>query len=174
MFYITPELVVTSRPTHDQTVVLGDFNAVTGVDRSGFEGVIWNFGSGCRNDNSLSLLTMCSAANLTILGSWFQRRDIYRHSWLSNDGHTRKEIDHILTNDRSLFKSCREFRGAEAPANSDHRLVIAMMHQLHPMRTAKVWQSKCLDVETLAQSDVLADKYNITVTNSFQALGSSP
>ena len=66
------------------------------------------------------------------------------------------------------------FRGAEAPANSDHRLVIATMHQLHPMRTAKVWQSKCLDVETLAQSDVLADKYNITVTNSFQALGSLP
>ena len=32
------------------------------------------------------------------------------------------------------------------------------------MRTAKVQQSKCLDVETLAQSDELADKYNITVT----------
>ena len=83
-----------------------------------------------------------------------------------------------MTNDRSLFKSCRVFRGAEAPANSDHRLVIATMHQLHPnpMRTAKVGlqQSKCLDVETLAQSDELADKYNITVTNSFQALGSSP
>jgi len=48
------------------------------------------------------------------------------------------------------------------------------MHQLHPnpMRTAKVRQSKCLDVETLAQSDELADKYNITVTNSFQAVGS--
>jgi len=42
------------------------------------------------------------------------------------------------------------------------------------MRTTKVRQSKCLDVETLAQSDELADKYNITVTNSFQALGSLP
>jgi len=167
-FYITLESVVTSRPLHDQIVVLGDFNAVTEVDRAGFEGVIGNFGSGCRNDNSLRLLTLCSVANLTILGSWFH----YCHSWLSNDGHTRKEIDHILTNDRSLFKSCRVFRGAEAPANSDHRLVIAMMHQLHPMRTAKVGlqQSKCLDVETLAQSDELADKYNITVTNSFQAI----
>ena len=65
---------------------------------------------------------------------------------------------------------------AQKHPNNDHRLVIAMMHQLHPMRTAKVGlqQSKCLDVETLAQSDELADKYNITVTNSFQALGSSP
>jgi len=140
-FYITLEAVVTSRPPHDQIVVLGDFNAVTGTDRAGFDGVIGNFGSGCRNDNSLRLLTMCLAANLTILGSWFQRRDIYRHSWLSNDGHTRKETDHILTNDRSLFKSCRVFRGAEAHANSDHRLVIATMHQFHPMRTAKIRQS---------------------------------
>jgi len=71
----------------------------------------------------------------------------------------------------SIHATCRVFRGAEAPVNSDHRLVIAMMHQLHPMRTAKVQQSKCLDVETLAQSDELADKYNITVTNFFQALG---
>ena len=76
-----------------------------------------------------------------------------------------------MTNDHSLFKSCHVFRGKEAPANSSHRLVIAT---LHPMHTAKVQQSKCLDVETLAQSDELADKYNITVTNSFQALGSLP
>ena len=86
--YITLESVVTSRPPRDQIVVLGNFNAITGPDRAGFEGVIENFGSRCRNDNSLRLLTTCSAANLTILGSWFQRRDIYRHSWLSNDGHT--------------------------------------------------------------------------------------
>jgi len=70
-FYITLESVVTSRPPHDQIVVLGDYNAVTGADRAGFEGVIGNFSFGCRNDNSLCLLTMCSAANLTILGSWF-------------------------------------------------------------------------------------------------------
>ena len=73
-----------------------------------------------------------------------------------------------MTNDRSLFKSCRVFRGAEAPSNSNHRLIIAMMHQLHSMHTAKVLQSKCLDVETLAQSDELADKYNITVQTPFR------
>jgi len=51
--------------------------------------------------------------------------DIYRHSWICNDGHTRKELDHILTNDRSFFKSIRVFRGAEPPENLDHRLVVA-------------------------------------------------
>jgi len=55
-----------------------------------------------------------------------------------------------------------------------HPLIATVVSSLHPMRTAKVQQSKCLDVETLAQSDELADKYNNTVKNSFQALGSLP
>ena len=32
-------------------------------------------------------------------------------SWICNDGYTRKELDHILINDRSFFKSIRVFRG---------------------------------------------------------------
>ena len=32
---------------------------------------------------------------------------------------------YCLVNDRSFFKSIRVFRGAEPPANSDHRLVVA-------------------------------------------------
>jgi len=139
-FYTTLESVITFTRPHDQLVVLGDFSAVTGTNRAGFECVVGNFGSGRPNDNPLRLLTMCAAAKLTILGSWFQRRDIYRHFWLSNDGYTRKELDHILTNDRSLFKSCRVFRGAESPANSDHRLVIATMRHLYPARTTKARQ----------------------------------
>jgi len=173
-FYTTIESLITSRPPHDQLVVLGDFNVVTGTNRAGFECVVGNFGSRRPNDNSLRMLTMCSAAKLTIVGSWFQRRDIHRHTWLSNHGYTMKELDHILTNDSSLFKSCRVFRSAESPANSDHHLVISTMRHLYPARTTKVRQRKYLDVETLTQCDELADKYNIAVTNSFQALGSLP
>ena len=70
--------------------------------------------------------------------------------------------------------SSRVFRGAESPANSDHRLVVATMRHLYPARTTKARQQKCLDVQTLAQCDELADKYNIAVTNCFQDLGSLP
>jgi len=116
-FYTTVESLITSRPLHDHLVVLGDFNAVTGTNRAaGFECIVGNFGCGRPNDNSLRMLTMCSAAKLTIVGSWFQRRDIHRHSWLSSHGYTMKELDHTLTNDSSLFKSCRVFRGAESTA----------------------------------------------------------
>ena len=63
-FYITLESIVTSRPPHDQIVVLGNLNAATGADCAGFEGVIGNFDSGCWNDNSLRLLTMCSLLSI--------------------------------------------------------------------------------------------------------------
>jgi len=66
----------------------------------------------------------------------FKRKDIYRHSWICNDGYTRKELDHILTNDRSFFKSIRVFTGAEPPANSDHRLVVATA-ALRPYRATR-------------------------------------
>ena len=44
------------RMAHDTTIILGDFNAVTGSDRHGFESVIGNYGSGRTNDNSTRLL----------------------------------------------------------------------------------------------------------------------
>jgi len=76
-------------------------------------------------NNSSRLLSFCSAHGLSILGSWFERKDIHRHTWISNDGQTRTEIDHILTNDRSLFSTLRVRKEAELPANTDHRLLTA-------------------------------------------------
>ena len=38
---------------HDTTIILGDYNAVTGSDRHGFESVIGNYGSGRTNDTQL-------------------------------------------------------------------------------------------------------------------------
>ena len=48
------------------------------------------------NDNSARFLSFCEGAQLRITGSWFRRKDINRLTWFSNDGRTRKEIDHIL------------------------------------------------------------------------------
>jgi len=66
------------------------------------------------NDNTGRLLSLCASAGLSAMGSWFHRPNIRRWSWYSNDGHTVKEIDHIVTRwrDRGLFKSYRVFRRA--------------------------------------------------------------
>ena len=73
-FYQQLDSLISAIPPHDTTIILGDFNAVTGSDRHGFESVIGNYGSGRTNDNSTRLLSLCAAHSLSVLGSWFTRR----------------------------------------------------------------------------------------------------
>src|SRR5664279_5156613 len=124
-FYQQLESVTQSVHPHDQLIVLGDLNAVTGTERNGFEGVVGPYGSGTPNDNADRFLSYCATFSLSAMGSWFRRKDIHRWTWLSNDGVTKKEIDHMLTRDRKCFKSYRVHRSAECAANTDHRLIIA-------------------------------------------------
>ena len=56
---------------------------------------------------------MCSSNNLAIVGSWSRRRDIHRHTWISNDGRKKKELDLILTKDIGLIKQYKVYREAE-------------------------------------------------------------
>ncbi|CAH1239246.1 OIT3 [Branchiostoma lanceolatum] len=109
----------------DLTVVMGDFNATTGTDRSGYEQCIGPHGHGTRNDNGERMLQLCQLHHLKVCGTYFKRKTIHRLSWYSNDGHTKKEIDHILTNHRwNCVQNCRVYRSAEF-GNTDHRLVVA-------------------------------------------------
>ena len=52
-------------------------------------------------------LSFCRGQNHSIAGSWFQRRDIHPLSWTSNDGITRKEIDHVSSSCGKLVCQCR-------------------------------------------------------------------
>jgi hypothetical protein len=101
-FYNQLESLILSTSPHDQLLFLGDFNATSGTIPAGFENVLGNYGSGTSNDNSARFLSMCSLGNLSITGSFFRRRVIHRFSWISNDHRTKKEIDHILSRDRSV------------------------------------------------------------------------
>ena len=79
---------------------------LAGTSRVSSESVVGNYGSGTPNENSQRMLSFCCARNLAVVGSWFKRKNIHRTTWISNDGHTMKEIDHIITRDRWLFRSC--------------------------------------------------------------------
>ena len=113
-FYDQLNTTIRSVHRHDELVLLGDFNAVTGESQAGLENVIGNFGSGITNDNSFRLLTFCAMHNLNILGSWFQRKCIRCFTWKSHDLHTLKEIDHIISRNRTMFTSLRTYRSAES------------------------------------------------------------
>ena len=158
-------------PPHDQLLLLGDFNAVTGEDEPDFH-VLGGFGSGTRNENSLRFLSFASSYNLFVCGSFFRRKNIHRFTWLSRDGLTKKEIDHILTRDISSIKSCRVFRGPEAPAITDHLPLVAEV-KAFPFRCA-LKKKHILHVSCLKSDTALAQQFNLAVANRFSALGDFP
>jgi len=101
--------------------------------------------------------------------------NIHRHTWISHGGVTKKEFDHILTHsrDKSLFLSCRRRRGAEAPANTDHVLVISEM-RIAPYKPRKQQgPARKFDTTRLTQEPALQLLYNVTVQNKFDLLDTS-
>ena len=127
MFYAKLASVADGCPRRDIRLVLGDFNAVSGCDRAGFEMSVGPHGSGAENENSYLLRDFARSQRLRIAGSWYQRPDLHRWTWYSDAGNAVKEIDHILISTRwRILQNCRVFRSAEF-CGTDHRLVVATL-----------------------------------------------
>ena len=69
MFYAKLDSVLNQCPRRDAFIVLGDFNAVTGTERAGYEICVGPHGSGTRNDNGSFLLNFARSRRLRIAGS---------------------------------------------------------------------------------------------------------
>lgn len=154
-FYGQLEDTLRELSSRDLRVCLGDFNAVSGTDRLPSDRVLGPHGCGTPNENSGLLLALCRNHDLRIAGSWFRRKDIHRWSWYSNDGHTKKEIDHILVGCRwRALVNCRTHRGFEF--STDHRPVVATI-RVHPCkRKAPTNQMLKFDSERLKDPTVSA------------------
>lgn len=108
-FYNPLIVVAQSVPPNSILLILGDLNAVTRTVSD--HRVTGPYRSGSPNNKTARLLSFSAALGLTIVGTWYQRLNIYRWTWISNDCHTHKEIDHILGRyrDRGIFASYRVF-----------------------------------------------------------------
>ena len=169
MFYAKLDSVLDQCPPRDTLIVLGDFNAVTGTERAGYELCVGPHGSGTRNTNSSLLLNFARSRRLRIAGSWYQRPELHRWTWYSNAGGVAKEIDHILVSTRwRILQNCRVFRSAEF-FGTDHRLVVATL-KLH-VRKRRI--SRCnhtvFHLEKLKDL-ACAHEYAVSVSNRFNVL----
>ena len=170
LFYAKLDSVIDQCPRRDTILVMGDFNAVTGTDRAGYEMCVGPHGSGTRNINSSLLLNFARSRRLRIAGSWFQRSEPRRWSWYSNAGGVAKEIDHILVSTRwRILKNCRVYRSAEF-FGTDHRLVVATL-RLH-LKTQRITRNAVprYNLGTLKDA-TCAHEYAIAVSNQFEILG---
>ena len=126
-FYASLHSALSSAPSRDMTIVLGDFNARVGSRSSQWSSVIGPYGPRELNENGEQLLDFCASHDLIVSNTWFQHKPIhqltsYRNGDWSKAGHL---IDLVLVNRkfRSSLLDTRVFRCTHH--QSDHELVIS-------------------------------------------------
>lgn len=76
------------------------------------------------NDNGRRLIELALENNMKIMSTYFDHKDIHKVTWVSPDGRTKNQIDHVPIETKHIeaITEVRSYRGAGA--NSDHILSI--------------------------------------------------
>lgn len=104
-------------------ILLGDFNAKIGQEPI-FSPTIGSTSLHLNlNDNGTRLINFAMARDMVVSSTTFPHKNIHKQTWVSLDGRTRNQIDHVVVDGR--FKRCimdvRSMRGSSEI--SDHFMV---------------------------------------------------
>jgi endonuclease/exonuclease/phosphatase family metal-dependent hydrolase len=119
-FYQTLEHISNALPQNDIKLIVGDFNAKIGKEEI-YKGIIGRHSlHAISNDNGERVVDFAGSKNMVISLTCFIHPDVHRQIWLSPDGLTANQIDHVLIDKRfaSSIMDVRSHRGAHC--NSDH------------------------------------------------------
>jgi endonuclease/exonuclease/phosphatase family metal-dependent hydrolase len=114
-------------PKYHTKILLGDFNAKVGREDT-FKPTIGNESlHQDNNDNGVRVVNFATSKNLAIKSTMFPHQNIRKYTWTFPDGKTHNQIDHILTDRRSLSNilDVRSFRGANC--DTDHYVEVAKL-----------------------------------------------
>ena len=126
-FYASLHSALSSAPSRDMTIILGDFNARVGSRSSQWSSVIGPYGPRELNENGEQLLDFCAGHDLIVSNTWFQHKPIHQLTWYRNGDRSKAGhlIDLVLVNRkfRSSLLDTLVFRCTHH--QSDHELVIS-------------------------------------------------
>ena len=124
-FYSRLQSILHECREKDVAILMGDFNAKIGTDNNGNEEGVGTQGVGEMNENGVRFADTYSLNNITIGGSMFTHKRIYKTTWVSPDHLTENQLDHICIGKRfrRSLEDVRVKRGADVA--SDHHLLIA-------------------------------------------------
>ena len=126
-FFQELENIISSVPSQEKYVLLGDFNARVGSRESDeqWAGVRGPHGFGAANDAGKELLSLLASHQATVCNTWFEKRDIHKQSWQHPRSRQWSSIDFVVMRqrDRRVCVDVAAKRGAVC--NTDHHLVCA-------------------------------------------------
>lgn len=126
-FYCQLGQALTGVKRSDIVILMGDLNAKVGSSNQNWESVMGTHGLGTMNENGELFADLCVSYDLVIGGTLFPHRNVHKGTWVSPDGRTVNQIDHIAISKRwrTSLLDVRNQRGADA--NSDHHLVVGAL-----------------------------------------------
>jgi exonuclease III len=186
-FYANVQSALEKTSKGDLSVVLGDFNAKVGQERTNWPSILGPHGYGNTNERGERLLQFCTINKLCITNTWFQHKDSQKWTWIAPQKKrsvapgSRKTkvvspnnmIDYILIDNRwkSSILDARSFPSASI--GSDHNLVLANLRIR--FNTKKVLNPKVrIDVDKLLTNKVTTEAYKVALANRFESLKDLP
>src|SRR6201990_3259786 len=97
---------------HVKIIILGDFNAKVGREVF-YRPMIGKYSlHQTSNDNGTRVIDFAVSRNMVLSSTYFQHKNIHKATWVSPDGQTKNQIDHVLIDARHCsnvldVKSCR-------------------------------------------------------------------
>jgi hypothetical protein len=113
-FYQTLEHIYKAFPKNDIKLIVGDFNAKIGKDEI-HKAIIGKHSlHTISNGNGERLVDFAGSKNMVINSTCYIHPDIHKQTWLSPDGLTANQTDHLLIDKRfsSSILDVRSHRGA--------------------------------------------------------------
>ena len=123
-FYEELRAVMDKVSSRDIPIVMGDVNAKVDCENTRIESVMGQQGTKCKMNEKGELLINFRATNeLVIGGTQFPHKECHKTTWVSPDGKTQNQIDHIAIGHRwkSSLQDVRVKRGSDI--GTDHHLV---------------------------------------------------
>ena len=158
-------------PEKDITILMGDINVKIWPDNTGYEHVMGFHALGEMNDNGERFVDFCAMNNLVIGGSIFPHKRIHKNTWVSPDGVTENQIDHVCISRRfrRSLQDVRVKRGADVA--SDHHLLVAKLKLKLKRNTVTGMPARRerYDVSTLKDPNK-KEEFIIALKNKFEIL----
>jgi len=148
---------------------MGDLNAKIGLDNTGRERIMGRHGLGCLNENGERFADLCAFNDLVIGGSIFPHKTIHKATWISPDGRSSNQINHIAIGRkwRSLT-DVRVKRGADVA--SDHHLLLGIIKvKLRASQDCTCTPHYKYNIQNL-KSKTTAETFSCSVKNRYSAL----
>ena len=169
-FYEQLQSVLKDIPKHDMVIALGDFNAKIGAQMPGEEGIVGrHILEGDRTDNGARFVSACEVNNLAIVSTMFPHKDIHKQTWISPDGRTKNQIDHVTINGafRRSVTDVRVYRAADV--ESDHNLLVGTIKLKLVSVKKQEGKRRKYDLQKLKVRET-KQKFSLELKNRFSSL----